>query len=105
MPWKPGQSGNPRGRPKGSRHKIAECFLRDLLADYEEHGAVSIAMMRQKDVVAYVKTVASLLPKQIEHSPNPMADLTDQELEKLEEFLTAIQGEDAENASIEASTH
>jgi hypothetical protein len=26
-PFRPGQSGNPRGRPKGSRHKLSEQFL------------------------------------------------------------------------------
>jgi hypothetical protein len=26
-PFKPGQSGNPRRRPKGSRHKLSERFL------------------------------------------------------------------------------
>jgi hypothetical protein len=28
-PWKPGQSGNPLGRPKGSRNKLAEQFFID----------------------------------------------------------------------------
>ena len=37
-PWKPGQSGNLDGRPRGSRHKINEYFLRDLQALWEEHG-------------------------------------------------------------------
>ena len=27
VPWKPGQSGNPAGRQKGSRNKLAEVFL------------------------------------------------------------------------------
>jgi hypothetical protein len=31
-PFLPGQSGNPRGRPKGSRHKLSEAFLADLAA-------------------------------------------------------------------------
>ena len=26
-PWKPGESGNPAGRPKGSRNKLSEEFV------------------------------------------------------------------------------
>ncbi|WP_458193262.1 DUF5681 domain-containing protein [Bradyrhizobium sp. UFLA05-153] len=28
-PWPPGQSGNPAGRPRGSRSKLSESFLSD----------------------------------------------------------------------------
>ena len=27
IPWKPGQSGNPKGRPQGSRNKLTEDFF------------------------------------------------------------------------------
>jgi hypothetical protein len=26
-PWKPGESGNPAGRPKGSRNKINQAYV------------------------------------------------------------------------------
>jgi hypothetical protein len=39
--FKPGQSGNPEGRPKGSRHRLSEKFLAELAADFEAGGARS----------------------------------------------------------------
>jgi hypothetical protein len=66
--FKPGQSGNPAGRPKGSRHKLGESFIEALLADFREHGIQSIIDMRADKPGDYVKVIASILPKEIEHS-------------------------------------
>lgn len=64
-PWKPGQSGNPAGRPKGARSKLGEDFLKKLQADFEEHGKEVIEKVRQEKPDAYLKVVASILPKEI----------------------------------------
>ena len=66
-PWKPGESGNPVGRPKGSRNKLGEEFVAEVYADWCEHGAVAIIQtVRQTRPDVYVKVVASLLPRQVQ---------------------------------------
>src|SRR5262245_33082869 len=39
-PWKPGQSGNPAGRPKGSRNRLSEDFIRAFAEDFEVHAII-----------------------------------------------------------------
>ena len=70
--WKPGESGNPDGRPKGSRNKLGEDFIRALCEDFEEHGAAVIATVRESRPHDYLKIVASLLRKQIEVDAEPV---------------------------------
>jgi Family of unknown function (DUF5681) len=62
--FKPGQSGNPKGRPRGSRNKLAEAALRELCADFEGHGMAAIVRCREERPDIYLRIVASLLPKQ-----------------------------------------
>lgn len=64
-PFKPGQSGNPAGRPKGARSKLGEAFVDALLSDWQENGVKAIIDMRKERPGDYVKVVASLLPKEI----------------------------------------
>lgn len=76
--WKPGESGNPKGRPKGSRNELAEAFLADLHADWVDYGATAIVDMREDKPAEYVKVVASILPKELKIST--VEELSDDEL-------------------------
>jgi len=40
--WEPGKSGNPAGRPKGSRNQLAEDFLADLRDEWKRRGASAV---------------------------------------------------------------
>lgn len=64
--WKPGQSGNPKGRPKGSRHKLAEDFVRALSEDFDENGVEAIKKVRAEDPSKYLTIIAQILPKDID---------------------------------------
>jgi hypothetical protein len=86
-------SDNLKGRPRGSR--LSERVLADLTADFEDNGAAAIRRACEKDPAAYVRLIASLLPKHAEKVPNRLEDLTDDELEQLDRLLaTACQAEE-----------
>jgi hypothetical protein len=71
--------GNP-GRPKGSRNKLGEDFIQALAADFERHGAETIERVRVQSPAAYLKVVASLLPKDVNLNVNNLDSLTDEQL-------------------------
>ena len=62
--WQKGQSGNPKGRPKGSRDAITKAFIDDLSEDWREHGLETIQRAREERPAEYVRMVASLIPKE-----------------------------------------
>jgi hypothetical protein len=64
-PWKPGQCGNPNGRPMGSRQRITDKFIKDLAEHYETYGMQAIERVLEENPVAYLQIVCRLLPKDI----------------------------------------
>lgn len=86
--FQPGQSGNPAGRPKGSRNKLGEAFLTALSEDFDTHGTNAIERCRKADPVAYVRVVASLLPKELKVE-QPLGDMSDDELARVIDVIRA----------------
>jgi len=58
-----GKSGNPAGRPPGSKNKISEKFIEALTADFDQHGVTVIEKVRTDKPENYLKIVADLVPK------------------------------------------
>jgi len=63
-PFKPGQSGNPKGRPKGARNRLGTQFLEALEADFNQFGPQAVALVRERKPDIYIRVVAGLLPKE-----------------------------------------
>ena len=80
------------GRKLGSRNKLDQEFVDALEAEFSEHGAAAIRLVRETDPVAFVRVIASVLPK--EHRDVTEKPLTDAELEQRIRELLAITGLD-----------
>lgn len=92
--FKPGISGNPGGKPVGSRNRVTVAFLNALAVDFEKHGKKAIERTRQEEPGTYVKVCAGLLPKQVEQM-NPLDELNDAQLHAA---IALLQSQLAESA-------
>jgi uncharacterized protein DUF5681 len=70
-----GHSGNPAGRPKGSRNKLGEQFIADLHNEWQRSGVAALKRVAEDDPVAFVRTVAGILPKELDQTLNVNVDL------------------------------
>jgi hypothetical protein len=52
------------GRPKGARNRLGEQFLDALTADFEEHGAAAIEVVRRTDPTGYLRIITALVGKE-----------------------------------------
>ena len=89
--FKPGQSGNPKGRPKGSRNKLTESFLNDALEAWNTNGKEALEKMAAEKPGDFAKMIATIIPKQdkLEHTskfgaplPAPIINITTTESHK-----------------------
>ena len=86
--WKPPGGG---GRPPGARNRFQKNFWETLEADFKEHGAKTVEVMRIENPAAYVKMCAYLMPRDmfLEVANKPLTELSDEFLDALEKAWKA----------------
>lgn len=108
-PFEPGKSGNPKGRPKGSRNKLGEDFISALQASFQEHGPATIETVRTERPHEYLKVIASILPKELNVNTTTLTEMSDDELvsalEGVRSVLLALAPEAVGAGSEETARH
>ena len=64
-PWLPGVSGNPNGRPVGSRSAFSAGFTRDLAEVWADKGKAAMLYTAEKQPAAFFAACARLLPNDV----------------------------------------
>lgn len=65
LKWKPGQSGNPAGRPKGARSILQEDFFKALQRKFAESGETVLDEMIREKPADFAKMIAGLMSKEL----------------------------------------
>jgi hypothetical protein len=73
-PWQPGQSGNPKGRAKGSKNKLATQFFDDLYKVWQDKGLVALERCAEEKPDVFVRVVAHLMPQHVVVDTNTEAN-------------------------------
>src|SRR5262245_65486993 len=68
------------GRPKGSRNRLSQEFLNDLLEEWREGGREAMRIMRLERPAEFVKVVGSILPKELTVEVGPLQEISDDRL-------------------------
>jgi hypothetical protein len=76
-----------RAKQKGARDRLSAAFLTDFADDYDAHGKAVIETVRGQDPIAYMRIAAALLPTKVEIAEDPIAALSDEDLDHLRTLL------------------
>jgi hypothetical protein len=86
--WISGQSGNPAGRPLGSRSKLSERFILALHDDFVQHGQAVIQRVRNDFPQVYLQVIGRLVPRELHVKDGSVFDGMSNE--QLDEILGSV---------------
>ena len=75
--WKPGESGNLKGRPRHVRERLTQEFITDLSEVWKKDGMKALNKLAKDDPSSFCKLAASLVPRDIkvQHNVNFVSDI------------------------------
>ena len=63
--WPPGKSGNPAGKPPGTRTAFSQGFIRDFALVWAEEGLEAVRKVAKKSPEAFVAIAARICPNDL----------------------------------------
>jgi Family of unknown function (DUF5681) len=103
--WKPGQSGNPHGRPISARARVSEKLIADIADVWEVYGQNVLRRLAAQEPGTLAKIAYGLLPRDLfisVHQPRP-GNLDPEQWEILRNVVDLIQANTAEGAELGAT--
>lgn len=70
--------------------RLSDAFYSAMFEAWQAEGATIIEHVRREHPVAYLKLIASVLPRQIAIDADPLEFCTDHDLEALKDFLAGV---------------
>lgn len=98
--WKPGQSGNPKGRPANAKQALSDSFLADMLSAWQEKGKDAIDRVIRDRPHEFIKAVGAIVPKDINVKTSALDELTDDDIASM---LVAVRATIAAGAGADTS--
>ncbi|MGN8547814.1 DUF5681 domain-containing protein [Bradyrhizobium sp. 13971] len=85
-----GQSGNPAGRPAGTRNKLVELFVSDLQEKWRTDGADILDRLAKDDPAKLVEAISRMAPKDVAVTLEQRGPLDSEEMRYMRRLVDVL---------------